>query len=166
MFFLCLDWDNKWRRFPAAHHGGSDGGEMGGRLHHASSVSFPPRNEVYSLLGLRAYCLRWPAKIVSTQPDTHASLSRNITRGTTFYLKIVFIAVLTLSSLNLPLPSSSSTSRELMSQFQTCSGWRWIEVGDKRKMSLLLKQCPRCRKLGYFSEMQNDVFMHCEGLKG
>ena len=36
---------------------------------------------------------------------------------------------LTLSSLNLPLSSSSSTSRELLSQFPTCSGWRCFEVG-------------------------------------
>ena len=32
---------------------------------------------------------------------------------------------LTLSSLNLPLSSSSTTSGELLSQFSTCSGWRW-----------------------------------------
>ena len=36
--------------------------------------------------------------------------------------------VLTLSSLNLPLSSSSTTSRELLSQFSTCSGWRWFDV--------------------------------------
>ena len=41
---------------------------------------------------------------------------------------------LTLSSLNLPLSSSSTTSRELLSQFSTCSGWRWLVVGDKWKM--------------------------------
>ena len=35
---------------------------------------------------------------------------------------------LTLSSLNLPLSSSSTTSRELLSQFSTCSGWRWFDV--------------------------------------
>ena len=40
---------------------------------------------------------------------------------------------LTLSSLNLPLSSSSTTSRELLSQFSTCSGWRWFDVGDKLK---------------------------------
>ena len=32
---------------------------------------------------------------------------------------------LTLSSLNLPLSSSSITSHEFLSQFPTCSGWRW-----------------------------------------
>ena len=37
--------------------------------------------------------------------------------------------VLTLSSLNLPVSSSSTTSRELLSQFSTCSGWRWFDVG-------------------------------------
>ena len=34
----------------------------------------------------------------------------------------------TLSGLNLPLSSSSTTSRELLSQFSTCSGWRWFDV--------------------------------------
>ena len=34
----------------------------------------------------------------------------------------------TLSSLNLPLSSSSTTSSELLSQFSTCSGWRWFDV--------------------------------------
>ena len=38
---------------------------------------------------------------------------------------------LTLSSLNLPLSSSSTTSRELLSQFSTCSEWKWVEVGEK-----------------------------------
>ena len=45
---------------------------------------------------------------------------------------------LTLSILNLPLSSSSTTSRELLSQFSTCSGWRWLEVGGKwENVSLL-----------------------------
>ena len=39
---------------------------------------------------------------------------------------------LTLSSLNLPLSSSSTTSRELLPQFSTCSG-RCLEVCDKLK---------------------------------
>ena len=48
---------------------------------------------------------------------------------------------LTLSSLSLPLSSSSTTSRELLSQFPTCSGWKWLKVGDKCKNILLfLKQ--------------------------
>ena len=41
--------------------------------------------------------------------------------------------LLTLSGLNLPLSSSSTTSRELLSQFSTCSGWRWPEVVWKLK---------------------------------
>ena len=40
----------------------------------------------------------------------------------------VWIVQLTLSSLNLPLSSSSTTSRELLSQFSCCSGWRWFDV--------------------------------------
>ena len=38
---------------------------------------------------------------------------------------------LTLSSLNLPLSSSPTTSCELLSQFSTCSWWRWFEVDGK-----------------------------------
>ena len=40
---------------------------------------------------------------------------------------------LTLSILNLPLSSSSTTSRELLSQFSTCGGWRWLGVSEKFK---------------------------------
>ena len=40
---------------------------------------------------------------------------------------------LTLSSLNLPLPSSSTTSRELLLQFSTCSEWKWFDVSEKLK---------------------------------
>ena len=45
--------------------------------------------------------------------------------------------ILTLSSLNLSLSSSSTTSRELLSQFSTCSEWRWLEVGEKVKKIVL-----------------------------
>ena len=41
-------------------------------------------------------------------------------------IKICKCLVLTLSSLNLPLSSSSATSRELQPQFSTCSEWRWF----------------------------------------
>ena len=49
---------------------------------------------------------------------------------------------------------------------------KWVE--NEKKISLLLKQFPeynrfkttRCGKLGHSSEMQNDVLMHREGLKG
>ena len=36
----------------------------------------------------------------------------------------------TLWNLNLPLSSSSTRSRELLSQFSTCSGWRWFEIRE------------------------------------
>ena len=35
--------------------------------------------------------------------------------------------------LNLLLLSSSTTSKEFLSQFSTCSGWRWLEMGKKSK---------------------------------
>ena len=43
------------------------------------------------------------------------------------------LIVLILSSLNLQWSSSSTTSRELLSQFSSCSGWRWFWVGGKIK---------------------------------
>ena len=69
---------------------------------------------------------------------------------------------LILSSLKLPLSSSSTTSRDLIS---ICSGWRWLEVGGKRKkISLLLKKSSMkiillqtiiaCRKWSHSSERQ------------
>ena len=42
-------------------------------------------------------------------------------------------ALLTLFSLSLPLSSSSTTSRELLSQFSTCSGCRGLDVVSKLK---------------------------------
>ena len=46
---------------------------------------------------------------------------------------ICFCKTLTLSDLNLPLSSSSTTSRELLSQFSTCSEWRWLDLSWKLK---------------------------------
>ena len=69
----------------------------------------------------------------------------------------------------LPLSSSSTASREFLSQFSTCSGWRWLEMGGK--ILVLLKEfhenfsdTTACRKLSHSSVMQNDVFMQREGL--
>ena len=33
-------------------------------------------------------------------------------------------------------------------------------------MKIPPSKTPRCRKLSYFSEFQNDALMHCEGLEG
>ena len=62
---------------------------------------------------------------------------------------------LTLSGLNLPLSSSSTTSRELLSQFSICSGWRWCDVKIKENCYALVNQVHRnfrsntlcCRKI-------------------
>ena len=38
---------------------------------------------------------------------------------------------------------SSTTSRELLSQFSTCSGWKWFESGDKwKKYTVIFKTVP------------------------
>ena len=47
-------------------------------------------------------------------------------------IPVIFFC-LTLWSLSLPLPSLSTKSRELLSQFSTCSGWRWFRCGLKIK---------------------------------
>ena len=59
------------------------------------------------------------------------SHNKKITSGP--YLNIFLRWVLTLSSLNLPLSASSTTSRKLLSQFSTCSGWRLFELSEKIK---------------------------------
>ena len=65
------------------------------------------------------------------------------------------MSALTFSSLILTLSSSSTTSRELLSQFSTCCGWRWFEVSEKgEKCHLLVSQfhenshykTPSCRE--------------------
>ena len=63
------------------------------------------------------------------------------------------------------LSSSSTTSRELLSQFSTCSGWRWLESGGKwtKYIVIIIKNS---WKFSHSSEMQNDASMHREGLKG
>ena len=77
---------------------------------------------------------------------------------------------LTLSSPNLPLSSSSTTSRELLSQFSTCSGWRWFDVVWKLKkiamywwnsfMEIFILEPSVVRKLTLFSGMWKYALMH------
>ena len=78
-------------------------------------------------------------------------------------LKQQIASALTLSILNLHLSSSSTTSRELLSQFATCSGWKWFEVGEKLKkivmywydsfIKIIIIKPPVVGKLGLFSGM-------------
>ena len=79
--------------------------------------------------------------------------------------------VLTIWSLSF----SFTTSRELLSQFSTCSGWNDLKwVANEKKILLLLKQfhgnlrskIPRYRKLSHSSETQYDALMHRDDLKG
>ena len=83
---------------------------------------------------------------------------------------------LTLSNRNLPLSSSSTTSRELLSQFSSCSGWRWFDVVKKLKkiamywstsyMIIFVLKPLVVGKLSLFSGMWKDALMHRGGLKG
>ena len=67
---------------------------------------------------------------------------------------------LTLSILNLLLSSSSTTSRELLPQFSTCSGWKWrCGLNIKKNCHVLANQFHGnfrsktlgCRKIKYVS---------------
>ena len=86
---------------------------------------------------------------------------------------------LILSGLNLPLSSSSTTSRELLSQFSTCSGWRWFDVVKKLQkifmyLVVLVNQfhgnfhsktiC--CRKIKFVFRDVKWCFIASWGLKG
>ena len=84
--------------------------------------------------------------------------------------------MLTLSSLNLPLSSSSTTSRELLSQFSTCSGWRWFENGwqIEENSHVLVNQfhgdahskTPSCREINLVFRVVKWCFNASWGLKG
>ena len=69
----------------------------------------------------------------------------------------------TLSTLNLPLSYSSSTGRELLSQFSTCSEWIWLEVGDKWTNDIVnIKQfhanlCYKTPRFGEFISFSRDA---------
>ena len=53
---------------------------------------------------------------------------------------VSYFSALTLSTLNLPLSSSCTTSRELLSQFSNCSGYIWFEMSEKlKKIAMYLK---------------------------
>ena len=82
---------------------------------------------------------------------------------------------LTLSNLNLPLSSSSTTSRELLPQFSTCSGWRWYDVVEKWKkiamywqtsfIGIFIRWPLFVRKLGLFRDVK-WCLNASRGLKG
>ena len=93
-----------------------------------------------------------------------------------FFMNTIIFNPLTLSSLDLPLSSSSTTNRELLSQFSTCSGWKWFDVGEKLKklaiywytsfIEIFLLKPLIVGKLSLFSGLWNDASMHREGLNG
>ena len=72
-------------------------------------------------------CFEQPLHVASMLTVSGASYWKNTLIHRWFNLANAGSA-LTLSGLNLQLSSSSTTSRELLSQFSTCSGWRWFDV--------------------------------------
>ena len=84
------------------------------------------RSKTYSLL-LFLWCDIFKFYVIEIKNQGERSFSGAHTTNKTFKM------MLTLSGLNLPLSSSSTTSRELLSQFSTCSEWRWFEMVEKIK---------------------------------
>ena len=54
---------------------------------------------------------------------------------------------------NFTLSSSSTTSRELLSQFSTCSGWRWYDVLVNQFHENFRSKTLGCREINPFSGM-------------
>ena len=84
--------------------------------------------------------LQQPVILTSANPSTSTLTLKSDPRSSAKklncinkYCLLCYVYVLTLSSLSLPLSSSSTTSCELLSQLPTCSGWRWLEMGEKLK---------------------------------
>ena len=93
------------------------------------------------------YHLEWMAVPIKIIKFLFFIFTFNDFSGPLFSDEVGFFAgfqrYLTLSSLNLPLSSSSTTSRELLSQFSTCSEWRWLKVGWKwKKCIVIIKTVP------------------------
>ena len=79
--------------------------------------------------------------LTQTSPGTTLVVYNLILLNRWYYSHWEWNVYLTVSSLNLPLSFSSTTSRELLSQFSTCSGWKWLEVSSKwKKYIVIIKQ--------------------------
>ena len=114
---------------------------------------------------------------------SHLMLSTSWNQKQSWDLKLLMVRLfswryvtLTLSELNSPLSSWSTTSRELLSQFSTCSGSKWFDVvlellkivmnWSISFMEIFILKPFVVGKLSMFSGMYNDAWMHREGLKG
>ena len=95
----------------------------------------------------------------------HIVLMVTVDSDMMYFMDRVYCVTININTLrlNLRLSSSSTTSRELLSQFSTCSGWKWFKVGEK------LKKIAMCWKFSLW----NPVFRHAKwcfsaswGLKG
>ena len=112
-------------------------------------------NEKNILLSLKMFRENFRSKTSMCRKLSHSSEMKNDA--------LMHREGLTLSRVNLPLSSSSTTSRELLSQFSTCSGWRWLNVDEKVKkiamycqtnfMEILIVKPSVVGKLSLFSGM-------------
>ena len=85
------------------------------------------RIEIFTLF-LSVYFFFLLNDVTSHKHIKHCSALQSQNTAHRAWVAKQFANQLTLSILNLPLSSSSTTSRELLSQFSTCSGWRWLDV--------------------------------------
>ena len=115
-----------------------------------------------------------PYGIISNQWNGKCMVNDQISQWPpSFSWVVIFMClILTLSNLNLPLSSSSTTSRELLSQFTTCSEWRWFEVGENYHVLVnqfhenFHSKTPSCRKIRSVFKDVRRCFNASWGLKG
>ena len=69
----------------------------------------------------------------SAQRTSSSTVNNNTRHVITPHIIIVMFQTLDPFRPDFTLSFSSTTSRELLSQFSTCSGWRWFDVGEKVK---------------------------------
>ena len=112
-----------------------------GRARYLSVTEAPHNTEFHTWMGKKHFCLFQTAETGNRTPNSGVKGAKHYPRApallilkiTALSLVIGCIHAIIHLTLNLPLSSSSTTSRELLSQFSTCSEWRWFEVSEKLK---------------------------------
>ena len=113
-----------------------------GRARYLSVTEALHNTDFHTWMGKKQFCFFQTAETGNRTPNSgvKGSCANHYPRAPALILKqnVCKSWCLTLSSLNLPLSSSTTTSRELLSQFSTCGGWRWLEVGEKVKKIIVM----------------------------
>ena len=113
-------------------------------LRRRQSGMFPYSGNVHQFLrqdadnGLQRVCL------------SNDVTTRDRVDGVTYYISRIILLWVNPFKPDFTLSSSSTTSRELLSQFSTCSGWRWFNVVKKLK-----KIAMHCKPVSWKYSFQN-----------